>query len=305
MGIPDLPEKDLLGVVSCKTTKSHNKVLHFRYEPEGTVFFVHKKGEAYIFSKKPDKTAKQAVIKRNTYPNFLYIPVKQIISEEGDVSIYRKGKDYIIRPADEKEILLKKKGKYECHTLVQLVNSTGIKLSALERKNLYQTGYLKIHIVSGGGKLYAEISPCQSEEELPDMVKVASRYGGIEHLGLAEEYTYKRTIPKGGTSVFPLPISFLRKTGMKVGESFHTYFRCDGTFVIEPKPLVCATCGKKIDRYKDTSHETTVCKACSKMVPVIRTAKSQGASYGDLIQEVRALKEQLYDLKGGFSNETR
>lgn len=109
MGIPDLPEKDLLGVVSCKTTKSHNKVLHFRYEREGTVFFVHKKGSEYIFSMKPDRTAKQVVIKRNTYPNFLYIPVKQIISEEGDVSIYRKGKDYIVKPASEKEIQLKKK----------------------------------------------------------------------------------------------------------------------------------------------------------------------------------------------------
>ena len=52
---------------------------------------MHKKGSEYIFSMKPDRTAKQVVIKRNTYPNFLYIPVKQIISEEGDVSIYRKG----------------------------------------------------------------------------------------------------------------------------------------------------------------------------------------------------------------------
>lgn len=44
MGISDLPEKDLLGVVSCKTTKSHNKMLHFRYESEGTVFFRAQKG---------------------------------------------------------------------------------------------------------------------------------------------------------------------------------------------------------------------------------------------------------------------
>lgn len=305
MGIPDLPEKDLLGVVSCKTTKSHNKTLHFRYEAEGTVFFVHKKGDEYIFSKTPDKTAKKAVIKRNTYPNFLYIPVKQIISEEGDVSIYRKGKDYIIKPANEKEVMLKKRVRCEAHSLVQRTNINGIMLSAADRKKLYVTGFLKMHMISGNGRLYAEISPCKPEEDLPDMKQVASPYGGVEHLGSAEEYTYKRSIPKGGNTILPLPISFIRKSGMKVGESFHTYFRSDGTFVIEPKPLVCATCGKKIDRYKDTSHETTVCKTCSNTIPVIRTAKSQGASYGDLIREVRALKEQLYNLKGGFLNETR
>lgn len=91
-----------------------------------------------MFSKTPDKTTKQAVIKRNTYPNFLYIPVKQIISEEGDVSIYRKGKDYIIKPADEKEVMLKKRVKCEAHSLVQRTNINGIMLSAADRKkNLF------------------------------------------------------------------------------------------------------------------------------------------------------------------------
>ena len=173
MGIPDLPEKDLLGVVSCKTTKSHNKVLHFRYEREGTVFFVHKKGSEYIFSMKPDRTAKQVVIKRNTYPNFLYIPVKQIISEEGDVSIYRKGKDYIVKPASEKEIQLKKKKTNTKYTLAQRTNINGIILPKADRSRLYATGALKMHIVSGKEKLKATMTNEQKElfEKYTDCVR--------------------------------------------------------------------------------------------------------------------------------------
>lgn len=51
-----------------------------------------------------------------------------------------------------------------------------------------------MHMVSGNGRLYAEISPCESEEDLSDMKQVASPYGGIEYLGSAEEYTYKRSV---------------------------------------------------------------------------------------------------------------
>ena len=305
MGIPDLPEKDLLGVVSCKTTKSHNKVLHFRYEREGTVFFVHKKGSEYIFSMKPDRTAKQVVIKRNTYPNFLYIPVKQIISEEGDVSIYRKGKDYIVKPASEKEIQLKKKKTNTKYTLAQRTNINGIILPKADRSRLYATGTLKMHIVSGKGKLYAEAAPCAPEEKIPDLKQAASPYGGWEYLGQAEEYTYKRSVPKAPSTILPLPISFIRKSEMAVGETFHTYFRQDGTFVIEPKPLVCEACGKKIDRYKDAGHETTVCRSCSRTMPVVRIAKNNGANYEELIREVRALKKELNTILGGFTNENR
>lgn len=130
-----------------------------------------------------------------------------------------------------------------------------------------------MHIVSGKGKLYAEAAPCAPDEKIPDLKQAASPYGGWEYLGQAEEYTYKRSVPKAPSTILPLPISFIRKSEMTVGETFHTYFRQDGTFVIEQKPLVCEACGKKIDRYKDAGHETTVCRSCSRTMSVVRIAR--------------------------------
>lgn len=312
----------LLSVVSCKTSQSKNKNLHFRYEMEGAKLYLKRKttGE-YVLSKKPIPKAVTVTVKKNTYPVFLYIPVLNKIREEGDLSIfYQDDNTYIVRPSTEEEKVLRKKQKIypvSGHLILQS-NGSYINLIKSDYETLYATGLVQVHVVSDEHRLYLEMKAVPPDTKLPSLAEAASPYGGWGFLGNAKEYTYgkpvtealKSRVPEAlGSRVkrsisrkIPIPISFIRKTGMKNGERFHTYFRDDGTFVVEPHALHCDVCGKEIGRYEDAeakaeapksrAHDAYICKACHHELPTVQAAVRSKQSI-----PVEELSEKLADIR--------
>ncbi len=135
---------------------------------------MHKKGSEYIFSMKPDRTAKQVVIKRNTYPNFLYIPVKQIISEEGDVSIYRKGERLHCEAGERKGDPAEKKNKHKIYIGTAYQYQWDHTSQGRPEPSICDWNPEDAYCIRKRKKLYAEVAPCASEEKIPDLKQAAS-----------------------------------------------------------------------------------------------------------------------------------
>lgn len=91
-------EPVLLGVVSCRTSSSLNKSLHFKYEKEGTKLFLDRDiNGVYHLRKKYHPQSAPVEIRRNTYPVFHYFDVKKLVAEEGYLTIFNTFKE--ISPA--------------------------------------------------------------------------------------------------------------------------------------------------------------------------------------------------------------
>ena len=291
----NLLSKNLLSVSLVKTSKSHNKLLRFRYEPEGTKLFVTKDTSGdYHIRKTYDPNARCITVRKNTNPVFLYCNVMQLISEEGYMSLFKDGEDYLERSSTDKEILRYSRKPIVTGTVYMKGNLNGIRLKKEDRKKVYADKYILMHCVTDK-KCYIEGRAISDPGKALTLVEAASPYGGWEFLGNAKEYMYYREKPVVET-ILPIPISFLRKTGMHHGERMGFYFRKDGSFVIEPKPLICDICGKEINRYTENAYEKHISLEHKKHLPVIRKVKNADVSYQEASTLLKDIKKDLQNL---------
>lgn len=288
-------EPVLLGVVSCRTTSSLNKTLRFRYEKEGTKLFLDRDiSGAYHLRKKYHPQSAPVEIRRNTYPVFHYFDVKKLVEEEGYLTIFKDGPDYLFRPSTTYEIenFARAKNKTGDVRMNQALN--GICIRSEDQKRLYIAEYLSFHVVAGT-KLYIECRPISEPGDLPLLKNVKTPSLGWESLGDVEEYSYYRTIP-ATKSLLPLPISFLRKCGVKNKDNLECYFREDGTFMIIGKPIVCDICGKEIHRYAENAYEEHICAEHKKNLPALKKIQKSKYSYTDAARLMNQIRDDLTSL---------
>lgn len=254
---------ELLGVQKLTTRSSRNKMLRFKWEPEGT-YLLFKEKDGYMEIKKTENLLnvdmKQVGLVRNcSYPAFLYVSVLHLVPYEGYITVFKKDNGvYIIKPSTDEEIslfALKNKRYKESGHVIQGDKSPSINLIKEDHERLFSKGYLKYHVVQNGQKLYLRVFPVIQEEakDLPSLAEAASVCNGWEHLGILPEYIYMSEVTQSMRTQRRLmfPVSFLRKTGAKKGDHFQTWFEEDGSFIVEPNPINCDVCGKPIRRYLD------------------------------------------------------
>ena len=285
----------LLGVVSCRTASSLNKTLHFNYEKEGTKLFLERDiSGIYHLRKKYHPHSAMVEIRRNTRPVFHYFDVKKLVEEEGHLTIFKDGEDYLFRPSTAYEIdnYARAKNKTGNVQMTQAVN--GISIRSEDQKRLYKAEYLSFHVVAGT-KLYIECRPVSDPGDLPLLKNVKTPSLGWESLGDVEEYSYYRTIPSV-KSLLPLPISFLRKCKVKHHDRLECYFREDGTFMIIGKPIVCDICGKEIHRYTENAYEEHICTEHKKNLPAIKKIRESKYSYADAAKLMNEIRDDLISL---------
>lgn len=270
----------LLKVLSCRYRESSGtKTLKFCWESEGTLLYYKKVAEGWLFSTNKINELSIPVRRGKTAKNyFTYINVRNIItSYDGDVAVYSQGKHtYFVKPATAEQtnnfrMVVKKKEEGD------IKNVSGcyyIHLNKTRHQFVFgKSKHAKVHVVNDNLKAYIEVVPATEEDIriIPKIHDVKTPYGGWQTLGLVDEYTYIQPQVIGTTysSTILCPVSFMRNNNKEL-EPFMVWQKDDGTMILEPHPLTCDVCGKKISRYKDVSIKGYTCGNCHKALPKIK-----------------------------------
>lgn len=92
MGNTVLQPKELLGVLLLKTTASRNKMLRMKWSYEGECFKIIEYGhDIYHLSPTNPNAPYDIIVRRNSWPDFLYASVHKKIAYEGYISVFRDG----------------------------------------------------------------------------------------------------------------------------------------------------------------------------------------------------------------------
>lgn len=90
MGNTVLQPKELLGVLLLKTTASRNKMLRMKWSYEGECFKIIEYGhDIYHLSPTNPNAPYDIIVRRNSWPDFLYASVYKKIAYEGYISVFR------------------------------------------------------------------------------------------------------------------------------------------------------------------------------------------------------------------------
>lgn len=300
MGNTVLQEKQLLGVLLLKTSKSRNKMLRFRWSYEGERFRIIDYGHFIYHLVPTTEDDYDIMVRRNTYPDFLYIPVLHKIAYEGYVSIFRDGDGYTVQPATETEIS-KHARRFMCMPGTLRISSGSF--VAIEKEDflfLRSKPYIHMHVVQNGSKFYIESWPCDEEEakDLPFLTQICGqvkKYDEFEYVLRSSSLHQNHKLPISST--------FVKKCGGHHGDRFHVWRRNDNVLVTEAQPISCGICGRMINRYHENSVEKYVCQGCYKDLEDARklaleyTGKEDLMRVKEVLSSVRKMMENILEEK--------